>query len=51
MYPSLVPKPKAVQVSLINEPVEEPPRESATEHALRIWFKQNPVECESESAG
>jgi hypothetical protein len=36
------------QVSLINEPVdfvvdfaaEEPKRESATERALRIWFKR-----------
>jgi hypothetical protein len=31
-----------VQVSLINEPVEEPPRESATARALRRWFKQSP---------
>jgi hypothetical protein len=36
-------------VSLLNEPidftvdfaVEEPKRESATERAMRIWFKQN----------
>ena len=43
--------PEAEQkVSLLNEPidfavdfaVEEPKRESATERALRIWFKQNP---------
>jgi hypothetical protein len=35
-------------VSIINEPVDfvvdfakEPKRESATERAMRIWFKQN----------
>ena len=36
--------------SLLNEPidfnvtfaVEQPKRESATERAMRIWFKQNP---------
>jgi hypothetical protein len=26
------------QVSPINEPVEEPPRESATARAMRRWF-------------
>jgi hypothetical protein len=36
-------------VSLLNEPFDftvdfavEEPRESATERAMRIWFKQNP---------
>jgi hypothetical protein len=32
-----------VPLSLINEPVEEPARESATARAMRIWFKQNPA--------
>jgi hypothetical protein len=31
------------QVSLINEPIEEPPRESATARAMRRWFKQSPT--------
>jgi hypothetical protein len=33
-----------VQVSLINEPVEEPQRESASARAMRRRFKQNPDE-------
>jgi hypothetical protein len=37
-WPHDIPEPPQ-KISLLNEPAEEPKRESAAERAKRIWFK------------